>query len=702
MTGGSCLSNLPRPKNAFIGRKAELKRLADDLTPEAAQVVIHGMPGVGKSTLAIHYAHQFRASYPGGVWWLDATQGFGTMALKAATELEALMPGLDSGNHLEPEARLRRCFQAWPGEAGEAVLLVVDDLQPSPEGPKLLEQLTENLPVRFRCLVTQRALPLHSTEDLKLLVLAAEDALDLLKQRAGEDGRLRLEREPEEARRLVKAVGGLPLALVLLGGRLRRLPTLKASDLLEELSKSALEAKALSKTHADLLGERGLVETLLGSWRTMGPQARELAKLLSLILPAPIPWELIQRCNPPSTPSAKSWDWQDAVGELAEGNLLESEGERILITLHPLVREFFAIQRDLMEPHLRWWDVLLSQKQAWKYEQHWKNQLKSAAVALAKEWEGKNQLLVVEYWRQAAHVDPRDLGASFGLGYGLMKVGDVAEAGDVFERMKSRAEAAKDDRALSCAQNGIGDVLMAQGDGTGALAAYQASLAIDEALTKRDPANTEWQRDLFVSKAKIGDVLMAQGDGPGALAAYQACLAIAEALAKRDPANTEWQRDLSVSHERIGVVLMVQGDGSGALAAYQARHTIAEALARRDPANTEWQRDLSISHNRIGDVLMAQGDGPGALAAYQASLAIREALAKRDPANTEWLVDVSETCGKLGTLKDMLPVSARRSYLERGKQIILELKQSGRLYANQDFSAQFDEDIQKLDLVNEP
>jgi hypothetical protein len=53
-----------------------------------------------------------------------------------------------------------------------------------------------------------------------------------------------------------------------------------------------------------------------------------------------------------------------------------------------------------------------------------------------------------------------------------------------------------------------------------------------------------------VSHNRIGDVLVAQGDGPGALAAYRKGLDIAEALAARDPANTEWQRDLSVSHEK--------------------------------------------------------------------------------------------------------------------------------------------------------
>jgi hypothetical protein len=37
-----------------------------------------------------------------------------------------------------------------------------------------------------------------------------------------------------------------------------------------------------------------------------------------------------------------------------------------------------------------------------------------------------------------------------------------------------------------------------------------------------------------------------QGDGPGALAAYQAVLTIAEGRATCNHANTEWQRDVSI------------------------------------------------------------------------------------------------------------------------------------------------------------
>jgi MinD-like ATPase involved in chromosome partitioning or flagellar assembly/tetratricopeptide (TPR) repeat protein len=203
-------------------------------------------------------------------------------------------------------------------------------------------------------------------------------------------------------------------------------------------------------------------------------------------------------------------------------------------------------------------------------------------------------------------------------------------------------------RDLWVSYSNIGDVLKMQGNGPDALAAYQAGLVIAEGLAKQDSANTQWQRDLSVSHQRIGDVLVEQGDGPGALAAYKAGLAIREGLAKRDPVNTQWQSDLSVSNISIGDVLLVsQGDKPGALRAYKAGLAIREGLANRDPANTQWQRGLSVGQERIGDVLVAQGDLPGALAAYQAGLAIAEGLAKRDPANTQWQRDLFISQSKL-------------------------------------------------------
>jgi hypothetical protein len=65
--------------------------------------------------------------------------------------------------------------------------------------------------------------------------------------------------------------------------------------------------------------------------------------------------------------------------------------------------------------------------------------------------------------------------------------------------------------------------------------------------TAKDPGSTDWQRDLSVDDNKIGEVLKAQGDLAGALAAYRDGLAIRKALAAKDPGNTGWQIDLVVS-----------------------------------------------------------------------------------------------------------------------------------------------------------
>jgi hypothetical protein len=66
---------------------------------------------------------------------------------------------------------------------------------------------------------------------------------------------------------------------------------------------------------------------------------------------------------------------------------------------------------------------------------------------------------------------------------------------------------------------------MRLGNGDAALAAYRKALAIREALSLRDPANTEWQRDLIVSHFKLSE------SGSDARHHLEAALAIATRLA---------------------------------------------------------------------------------------------------------------------------------------------------------------------------
>jgi hypothetical protein len=115
---------------------------------------------------------------------------------------------------------------------------------------------------------------------------------------------------------------------------------------------------------------------------------------------------------------------------------------------------------------------------------------------------------------------------------------------------------------------------MAQRDLPGALASCQTALAIMESLTKSDPGNASWQRDLSIRYDDIGEVRQAQGNLPGALASYRANLGIRERLAQSDPGNADWQRDLSLSYLNIGTTYQLMKQPAKAQAALAAGRTI--------------------------------------------------------------------------------------------------------------------------------
>ena len=127
------------------------------------------------------------------------------------------------------------------------------------------------------------------------------------------------------------------------------------------------------------------------------------------------------------------------------------------------------------------------------------------------------------------------------------------------------------------------NVLLQQGDHSGALTAYRQSLKIIEQISATDPLNLKWQHDRSVSQEKVGDALRAQGDLAGALATYRNTLLIREQLVAAVSSDVGWQRDLSISHERVGDVLLALGNLSGALAAYQQNLKITERLSAATP-----------------------------------------------------------------------------------------------------------------------
>jgi hypothetical protein len=216
------LPELTTSSNRFVGRAAELQRLAELLAPEGSRVYLTGMGGVGKSELALQHAYGALEHYSGGIVRLDARQGLTAMASQLAAFFRGAFPAVSLPDDKSPTEMLPLCWSQWPAGANppEPVLLILDDQNGDAEGYGTARQLFAGLPPRFRRLITQREISPTGAQVIDLPLLQRDASLELLTLQAGVSGKERVQAEGQAANELCAEVGDLPLALVLLGARL--------------------------------------------------------------------------------------------------------------------------------------------------------------------------------------------------------------------------------------------------------------------------------------------------------------------------------------------------------------------------------------------------------------------------------------------------------------------------------------------------
>jgi tetratricopeptide (TPR) repeat protein len=345
----------------FVGRNLQREQLLELISPAGSRVFLTGMGGVGKSELALQVARSALVQFPGGVVQLDGRQGFEAMATEligfVRRSFADLLPKEGS-----PEELLGLCWNRWPAAANppEPVLLVLDDLPGSAEGQSSEDRLCQGLPPRFRRLITRREAASAGVASINLEVLQRPDALRLLRLQAGAQGEQRIDSQSEAADALCQAVGDLPLALVLLGARLHKQRDLGVAVLLADLQAKGAEARALSQAHPELGARLGVVESLLISWEPLSEPAKQLAILLAAMAAAVIPWDLVEACRREDQELVEGSAFGDAQAELVEAQLLQRVGDN-RYQLHPLVRQFLALQAQAMEPLQEQWRRMLAQ-----------------------------------------------------------------------------------------------------------------------------------------------------------------------------------------------------------------------------------------------------------------------------------------------------------------------------------------------------
>ncbi|MGW5051892.1 ATP-binding protein [Actinokineospora sp. NPDC004072] len=261
---------LPAAPAGFVGRDAELA----ELDRAAGAVVISalaGAGGIGKTWLALHWAHRNAERFPDGQLFVDL-RGFapGADPMPAAEAVRGFLDALGVDPRRLPPDPHAQVGLYRSLTAGKRLLVVLDNAASA-------EQVVPLLPgtPRATVLVTSRRrltglVAAHGALPVLLDALPDGDARRLLTARIGRE---RVDAEPAAAADLLAGCGGFPLALAVASGRARVHPRLPLAALAADLRRdggfdgddpaTSLTA-VLSWSHRGLTAEQRRVFGLLG------------------------------------------------------------------------------------------------------------------------------------------------------------------------------------------------------------------------------------------------------------------------------------------------------------------------------------------------------------------------------------------------------------------------------------------------------
>jgi len=205
---------LPAPVPGFVGRRpqlAELNRIAASAGAETGLPIaaICGGGGVGKTALAVHWAHRRAADFPDGQLYIDL-RGFSAREPVAAVDaLGRFLNALGVDPDRIPAGVDERASRYRTMLAGRRMLVVLDNAVSA-------EHVRPLLPGSATCMVVVTSrdslaglVAADGAQRIQLDVLAESDGINLLRALLPD----RVDAQPQDAAALVQLCGGLPLAL---------------------------------------------------------------------------------------------------------------------------------------------------------------------------------------------------------------------------------------------------------------------------------------------------------------------------------------------------------------------------------------------------------------------------------------------------------------------------------------------------------
>ncbi len=224
---------LPAHRTAIFGRAFLLETVCQALSGDSVNgiVLLVGPAGVGKSTLGFRLAASLQDRFPDGVLYADLQGSSQQESTDVAQVLARFLadvgvtPGTPTADGLSSAYR--------SALARRSVLVVLDNARDAAQVLPLLPG-----PGRSAVVVTSRnamdgLAATHAALQVSVPLLAADDCTALLTSIVGN---LRVEGETEALQDIVRLCAGLPLAVIVVGARLRSRREMSLAEFLHEMN----------------------------------------------------------------------------------------------------------------------------------------------------------------------------------------------------------------------------------------------------------------------------------------------------------------------------------------------------------------------------------------------------------------------------------------------------------------------------------
>jgi tetratricopeptide (TPR) repeat protein len=200
----------------MVGREDALQKVREQLTAGQRTSIGHtaafqGLGGLGKTQLAVEYAHRFRGEYPLGVLWINADQEIETQLIQMARQARWIYP------EARPQDILEMTKQRL--QTRSEYLVIFDNV----EDRAAIEPYLPLVNAESHLLLTSRAVQ-KGFVPIDISLLDVECSFQLLLKESGRDmDSLSEPPEPEQkaAGEIAVILGGLPLALEIAGAYLK-------------------------------------------------------------------------------------------------------------------------------------------------------------------------------------------------------------------------------------------------------------------------------------------------------------------------------------------------------------------------------------------------------------------------------------------------------------------------------------------------